>query len=323
MGHQILSDLIARTVNEKVEAELKNGKSEQDITDMLNNIDLEQMYLKLFDTINKDSIAYFESTMYEQVLETQYLTDEFLARQKQKWGKAFIAYEAMYILSIEAVESYGLYLNELEDEESKKSNQFTFLVHRELHARACQIYLEILCLIQTGFADGAFARWRSMYELSVTSCFIRENGEIVAKSFYNAVESEDGWHDWAKPAECFKSTRKKHIRFSDLQEQTHFSSNEIWKQQYGLGNKVVHASPQGTFKRLSIKEPLNVLSIGRSDYGVSVPAEHAAISLGMITTDLISIFPYENGIIAIKNISDWIDVIRKYFIQAEKDCFEG
>jgi len=316
--------MINDVIKKQIEEDTKKGASEQEIIEKIEKIDFTVIYSELFEKVTIDMLDYFKSSMYEFIVEQQSLTDEFLARQRQKWGKSFIAYEFMYWLSVEAAERYGQYLGELSKKEDLTQSQFQYLALRELHSRACQIFLEILCLMQNGFADGAFARWRSMYELSIISCFIHESGELVAKAFYDAAQTEDRY-DWAKTAECFCSSRyqdsKYHITFSDIAKQTHFTKNRVWKRQYDMGNKLVHASPQGTFKRLGKKEDIHAVIVGRTDYGISTPAEHAAISLAMITSDFLGLHFYEDGIIAIKYISEWIDVIRNHFEQTEKDCF--
>ncbi|NGM71361.1 hypothetical protein G6M89_20575 [Natronolimnobius sp. AArcel1] len=52
-----------------------------------------------------------------------------------------------------------------------------------LHARSVQVALEIHHLLKGGFADGAFARWRSLYELAITSSFIVQHSGVTAERF--------------------------------------------------------------------------------------------------------------------------------------------
>ena len=93
----------------------------------------------------------------------------------------------MYIMTLEAVEAYVNYVNDLSYEEKfKHHNTFTAMLH--IHGRALQEFLEIITLMKNGFADGAYARWRSMYELSIIASFITENGEKVAKEFIEAID---------------------------------------------------------------------------------------------------------------------------------------
>ena len=290
----------------------------------IESFNITEMYQEVVETLAQSHVKYFEDTMSEKVLEEQYETDEFISHQNQLWGKAFIAYESMYYLAIESAILYGQHLEKKnQNTDSERANQYPikFIVLRELHGRACQIYLEILCLIKNGFADGAFARWRSMYELDVTSSFILENEGNVAKAYYESMNKDNNRNDWAKQAKCFqtKEYKNKIITFADLQKHTCFSINPIWKQQYELGNIIVHASPQGTFKRLAngITDK-NFIPVGRSNYGVNIPAENSVISLARMTIGFLSIYPYEEGLIQMKCISLWIDIVRKYLTQVDE-----
>jgi Family of unknown function (DUF5677) len=52
-----------------------------------------------------------------------------------------------------------------------------------LHARACQITEEIICLLESGFADGAMARWRTMHEITAVSSLMNRHGEDLAERY--------------------------------------------------------------------------------------------------------------------------------------------
>ncbi|HEO3505334.1 TPA: hypothetical protein VAU52_002138, partial [Streptococcus agalactiae] len=108
--------------------------------------------------------------------------------------------------------------------------------------------------------------------------------------------------------------------FNDIQ--THCDMNtKVWRKQYDLANKTVHASPQGTFARLGNMKTENIIPVGRSDYGITTPAEHSAISLAQITSMFLNIFPYGDGIVAIKNINNWIDVVREIYFKTHDEVF--
>jgi hypothetical protein len=53
-----------------------------------------------------------------------------------------------------------------------EDHQFQALLR--LHIRACQTTHEILTLIKHGFADGAYARWRNLYETAAIALFIQQ-----------------------------------------------------------------------------------------------------------------------------------------------------
>lgn len=61
--------------------------------------------------------------------------------------------------------------------------EIVFAVLAILHARACQVSSEILVLLRFGLADGAFARWRTLYELSAVCLFIAKHGQEVAERY--------------------------------------------------------------------------------------------------------------------------------------------
>ena len=65
---------------------------------------------------------------------------------------------------------------DLFNESFGKNNDQVFFVLWRLHARSCQITMEILALLKSGFADGAHARWRTLHEIAVTALFIKQQG---------------------------------------------------------------------------------------------------------------------------------------------------
>ena len=68
-------------------------------------------------------------------------------------------------------------------EKAVRSNEIVFATLAILHAKACQVSSEVFALLSSGFADGAQARWRTLYELSAVSQFIAKNGQEVAVRF--------------------------------------------------------------------------------------------------------------------------------------------
>lgn len=304
-----------------LEGQVKKASSQEEIDliiEKFEKIDLSKVLVDTLDTIASDTTSYMHDTMYEQVIEFRAAEQEFLARQEQKWYKAFVASESMYIMTLESAETYREEVSQLPKDELKKHHN-TFNAMLYIHGRAMQQFLEIITLMKNGFADGAYARWRSMYELAIISSFITQNGEKVAKSFINSAESEDRY-EWARASNLFPK-EKKYITFNDIQRKCDLNS-DAWYQQYDLANKLVHASPQGTFNRLGIAPGQDeIISVGRSDYGITTPGEHSAISLAQITTIFYAIYNTENSVLAMKYIYNWIDVIREEYFQTHDFVF--
>lgn len=311
-----LKDTFLEIIKKRLE-EAESVEEAKEITKKLEKIDLGHLFKEMFLKMADDTTQFLKNTMYEEVMAFRAEEEEFIVRQEQKWYRGFVASEAMYIIVLESAEDYVNYVNTLSNKKKLKYyNTFTAMLH--IHGRALQEFLEIITLMKNGFADGAYARWRSMYELSIIASFITENGENVAKAFIEASETEDRY-EWARASGLF-SNKKRYISFNDIQ--THCDINtKVWRKQYDLANKTVHASPQGTFARLGNMKTENIIPVGRSDYGITTPAEHSAISLAQITSMFLSIFPYGDGIVAMRNITNWIDVIREIYFKIHDEVF--
>lgn len=315
MAEDFIRDIVENVLQEIVNEKIESGASEEEIKEIACPDTISKAVSKLVEQSSDDSAAFIENIMYEKVLEERAYADEFLARQNQKWGKAFVTSDVMYICILESAESYTKYVQEVYGHEIS----FIYYALRSIHARALQIYLEIVCLNKNGFADGAYARWRSMYELSVISAFIKKYGENVAKSFVQAADTDDRY-EWARVAECFSRYPKdKYVTFSAIQNKCELATNE-WKKEYDFVNKLVHASPQGTMYRLG-GDTTVALPVGQTDWGMSISAIHAAISLSQITADFFTVFPHVDSVMAMLTFHKWVNKIAEYYKATEEECF--
>lgn len=320
MAHDKIVEFINNKLMETIKDELKNAKSEEEADEIIkkaDEIDIENLYLETISITSENMINHMKDTMYEEVMLFRANEQEFLARQEQKWYKAFVASEAMYMMILESAESYTKYVSSLDDDiKNQKCYTYTAMVH--IHGRALQQYLEIITLMKNGFADGAYSRWRSMYELAVIASFITEQGENVAEAFINSYDTEDSYN-WAKSSGIFPKDMK-YITFNAIQRSCNLNT-ESWKDQYKLANKTIHASSQGTFARLCNMKDTDIVPTGRSDYGLTTPGEHSAIALAQITTMFFTLFPNSDSLISIKCIDKWVDIIREIYFKTHDDVF--
>lgn len=314
--NDLFSESYLNTIKDTLD-KADNDDEKEKIIEKFTNIDLNKIYMEFVNEISSDTLSYLKSTMYEEVMRFRTVDMEFNARLEQKWYKAFVASEAMYILVSDAAQMYLDYVKVI-DEKQKEPKQWTFLALRNIHGRAMQIFLEILTLMKNGFADGAYARWRSMYELFITASFILQNGEKTAKSFYESSEGEDRY-DWAKASSILKN-KQGHIKFDDIRRNCNVNTNK-WKNEYNLANKIVHPSSQGTFRRLCNMGTVDVIPIGKSDYGLMTPGEHSAITLAQISSLFFTIFPNGDILVQLKIILEWIDVIREAYFKTHDEVF--
>lgn len=319
MANDYTNEMFEDTINKLLKDKIKEGASKEKVEEFVKSGAITTMYQEVVKIIADSALKTIEDIMYEKVLVERAYTSEFLARMEQKWGKAFVASEALYLCIMESSQEYIEYVAE----KIEGQNDDVIIIYNALlpiHARACQEYLEILCLCKNGFADGAYARWRSLYELSIISDFIRKNGKEIAISFLKAADTEDRY-EWARGAKCFKHYPKdRHITFSLIQKQCTLSTTE-WRQQYTISNQLVHASPQGTLYRLGNKTESGILSAGHSDYGVSTPMIQSAIILVCITADLFTLFQHGDSLASMIAFHKWIDRIESFYNEVEKNCF--
>lgn len=311
MAEDYVRDMFAKTMEELIQEKIKKGVSEEEIEEFTSQKNISATYKTIVKQISKDSVETIENIMYEKVLIEDAYVNEFLARQSQKWGRAFVASEVLYLCILESAEMYTEYVKEVY---GQKAN-YLFYALRNIHGRALQIYLEIMCLNKNGFADGAYARWRSLYELSVVAAFISEYGEEVAEAFIKSADTDDRY-EWARTAQCFKNYRTDwNITFKAIKSKCKFIVKE-WEREYNFVNQLVHASSQGTFYRLGT-DTSKVVPVGRSDSGMSISAIHSAISLVQITSFFFTVFSHGDSTISVITFRKWIDKIVEYYEDVE------
>lgn len=231
-----------------LQKELDRCKNEEEQKKMLKKLEganFDRLVQNVIKSIAKTDLKICKAEMFERVCSERLFSNEFKVRQEQKWNKPLATSEMLYIMVLEAAEYYVEYISRATDEERRQKAN-TYWALRNIHGRGMQIYLEILELMKGGFADGAYARWRSLYELTVYGSFIFEQGEEVAKAFCEASESEEEYPNWAKTSGLFKNAKGKEIKnlnFRMIEEKTNLNT-AAWNRQYKLACKIAHASPK-------------------------------------------------------------------------------
>lgn len=167
---------------------INDGGSIEKLRDLIESADFIPNTLE---SINSElSIEVFNSIINKKNQNLVIIRDDmrkFEDRLNTLWKEPFELFETLIYVSQEICEEVDVTV--VDDERRKQDLVFYALVR--LHCRACQIAQEILKLMQTGFPDGAIARWRTLHEITVISYFIRKNGQEVANKFllHDAIES--------------------------------------------------------------------------------------------------------------------------------------
>jgi hypothetical protein len=103
----------------------------------------------------------------------------FCSRINKRWRQAIELFEGVLLLA----NQLGSEFNHEESADAKQRNDLMFAALVRLHARSCLLCSEVLALLKTGFASGAYARWRTFHETSVTAWFISNGDQLLAEKY--------------------------------------------------------------------------------------------------------------------------------------------
>ena len=197
-----------------------------------------------------------------------------------------------------------------------------------INARGCQMSRAILAQLRSGFADDAHARWRSLHELAVVSCFISEHGEDVAERYllheivqqrklaraykkyqerakldpltqaeidvlderYNSLVARFGASFGSDYGWAASVLGKERRTFVDIEEQVGLDHLRPY---YQMANHNVHPNSHAAFFKLGLDEAGRgrVLLSGPSNLGLADPGHGVALSLTQITNALVNTNP--------------------------------
>jgi hypothetical protein len=241
----------------------------------------------------------------------------FLSRNLERWGPGFGLLRVYRHLNIEAGQ---LFQEEcLQYEEFQHEPLLGVLLR--LHAHACRIFGEITTLLEGGYPDGAFARWRSLHEIAVTAIVLRDNGSAAAEDYrlYGLVQAVAGMNSFQETAlemgreqyapeeleaanrlsaeilsqrgDDFRSRNgwaRRYVgssRFENLQQS---AGLQKWRGDYRLASRDIHTDYREMGSLLAMAEAkTDLLVCGQSDSGIVEPAHSAAITLLQVTTAIV------------------------------------
>ena len=169
---QFFKDTLKEILVEHVK-ELKNQSEIDKFYEKYEKADFSGLYLEMINDTSNQMVRDAKMIMHENTLLFRGEETEIIARIEQKWSNAFATSETMYMMVLESVKDYSDYVNKIDNKEREKSiHKYTALKY--IHGRGLQQFLEIITLMKNGFSDGAYSRWRSLYELNIIASFISE-----------------------------------------------------------------------------------------------------------------------------------------------------
>lgn len=309
MINKIFSEALKKARTEMI----TKGLSEKDINSRLSDIGI-----GLLDELSSSFVDSLIENGKTSIREHGYKDEEFKSRLEFRWYKAFDLLGILIGCSLELIQE----INDVDI----KGDSTLYLLFKRLHARSIRIAKEILILIQNGYADGALARWRSLFEICTTVMFIDKYGAKSAQMYneYQHIEKYNEMVEYNKRctelgfepisnSEVDEMIRKKEeleskytIRFGysygwtcNVFDTGKLTFNrivddigfELWKPYYKMACNSVHAGPKALFYNIGLSERQDILLVGPTNIGFVDPAQLTSISLVQITTFLVKNAP--------------------------------
>lgn len=284
---------------------------EEDLQDLLSKMQ-EDLALQTFKTLKRRWPA--ESRRQKQEI------TEFRSRLYDRWRTGISKLHMLVTMAREL----GDNINRDARRDPGALGPIVVDVLTRLHARSCQVAEEVIVLLETGFANGAMARWRTMHEIAVTAAFISEHGNECAQRYsdHQIVESYRGSNEYQAvykrlgyapiPPKEMDEIRKQYDNVIRKYGKA-FSGQYGWaakdlsgvqpvfkeiekaakidhlRGHYRMASHGVHANSKGIFFSMTSLFPSEVLLAGASNSGLADAGAGAAHSLLMVSATLLSL----------------------------------
>lgn len=240
--------------------------------------------------------------------------EKFITNLYNCWKKPIDYFETL----IELIASCTYSFSETFSKVAYENNNLLFYALQNIQARAILISRECLALIKGGYPDGAFSRWRTIYELSVIGKLLyEENDQDLCErylNYYHVQEYLDEKHsrergyqnhtdesfenlkqnydlminkygkDYVKPEYGWANNlfNKNRVTFQEIKNKANMDNLYGY---YKQSSSYIHGNHKANEESLGIIPNLEkVKLIGPSNYGLSIPMQNVAISLVQIST---------------------------------------
>lgn len=325
------------------------------IDDELDEIvaDLDMRIQEIIPNIVSETASLITKALKRKVKSHERWDRRFFSGFKTNFNRTWKKPLRLMKMFITIVRDAGDEFNENFRSKSNIAPDFVLEALTRLHARSCQIALEIFALLKSGYADGAHARWRSLHEIAVVSTFIKTHGNDVAERYllHDTVESYKSaklQQEYSERLNLDPISESEFTKINKSYSELLLRFGENYKYPYGwaasaldinkpsfvdiekdveldhlrpyykLASHNVHANPKGVLFRLGLYPNSDVLLAGPSDMGLADPAHGTAISLSQITTTLLMSEPSIDNLVLITILINLQNDIGDEFLKVQK-----
>lgn len=340
-----------RAKNKETNITIDLSDSESDIETFHREINdkLTEGFPKIINVVSEIILKDLKRESFSMIRYETKRRKDFESRLLKEWRKPFRLLEMIQAISLEVGDDFNSEFRS----QAAIENDFVFDVLTRMHARACQISSEIICLLKAGFADGANARWRTLHEIAVTCSFIKEHGNEVAEKYilhdkiesykaallYEQYEKMLGLEPLQKDELAKLEAVKNNLisrygksykedygwasetlgincpHFSDIEKDV---TLDYLRPYYKLASHNIHAQPKGILFKMGLVQNQDILLAGPSNYGFTDPAQFLASSLTQITTDLLTYKPNVDRLVTCNILCKLRDETANEFLKVQK-----
>ncbi|SHJ79887.1 hypothetical protein SAMN05444000_11366 [Shimia gijangensis] len=305
--------LLSELTNQIVAAIEEADFSEDKISELIESI-VSEGQNELFESLKKNAPPMLK--------EERRAKRSFEDRNYRRWKEPLDLLRTMWVCCQEIAESHA-------HEGPLDGDELTFDTLAHLQPKALLILSEILSLLESGFADGALARWRSLHEVTVVGMFISKHGHEAALAYrlsmwFSNLRAANQYNRHANRAnlapithaevskieqKCAESRellgrelksdwdwassilKKTRPNFADLEREVGL---DHWRPRFKWACQHIHAGFVRPDRLLGMTEADNfAFQVGASNSGLVEPLQMSAISLMQITNTFL-LFPEPN-----------------------------
>lgn len=299
-------------------------------------------------TIENHFYKEFERGRKKNLRNARKIEKDFQRNNLKLWKEPIDLLDAFIFMNLDLVDSIKNHLS-VEDLSTSKCQ-----VMLRLHAKACQTAFEIVHLIKGGFADGAMARWRTLYETSVFACFLEDKPEAIHQKFLDYAFIEDYYEGLEYQKNCaalgevpFSSEEFAHIenqknemikKYGSLFSKSFGWASDIlepscrnfkgiedlvdfnhFRSYYKLACNQVHSGSKSILYKIGMYNQEEGLLAGASNYGLSTPGKHTATSLLYVACTLLQFNRTLETLTTLEILSRLVPRISHLFVKVEGD----
>ncbi len=143
----------------------------------------------------------------------------YFHKNREPWKEVLKTMKHMYFLHVDVQ-----FMLESKLQEYGQDDLFSEFKHLQtvtvyIYQRLCQLYNDVITLLDNGCVEGAFTLFYSMYELSTSLLFIHSSkqSEKVAKAYIKYSHEDNGSHAWAKADKRLSSSRMTAVPFHRIE----------------------------------------------------------------------------------------------------------